>query len=195
MGVLLLGWVMPNRHASSDRAGRERADRYRRPTFTRPLTSRRRYLVTDAALVLAVLLGGCGAANSQPQTLTAASAGGMATPSSRATQTSEGGQVTIDVTCRGVQAEPSFAVAMNTHSVDLDGVDLQHLASLRVDNGPALQPNGWDAPKGGHHRSGTLTFPTAGADGAPMIGPVAQSVELVIRNVAGVPERTFTWST
>ncbi len=153
----------------------------------------RRALVGGAAVALILLLAACGTANQQAQPSAPATAGGLA--SGKPTQTSEGGQVTIDVTWLGAAAGPSFVVAMNTHSVDLDGVDLRQLASLRVDKGPALQPSGWDAPKGGHHRSGTLTFPTAGADGTPTISAGVNNVELVIRDVAGVPERTFTWST
>jgi hypothetical protein len=84
-------------------------------------------------------------------------------------------------------------VAMDTHSVDLDAVDLGRSAVLRVDQGREVPPTGWDAPKGGHHREGKLTFPDKGADGAPLIGPDTWVVELVIRDVAGVPERTLRW--
>jgi hypothetical protein len=83
---------------------------------------------------------------------------------------------------------------MNTHAVDLDGYDLRQLAVLRTDKGQEVQPTGWDAPKGGHHRQGTLTFPVKTADGSPLIGSSTRSLELVIRDVAGVPERTFLWN-
>lgn len=65
---------------------------------------------------------------------------------------------------------------------------------LRTDQGLEAQPTGWDAPQGGHHRSGTLTFPDATADQKPLIGPDTRAVELIIRNVAGVPERSFRWT-
>src|SRR5262245_65963631 len=78
--------------------------------------------------------------------------------SSGATQTNEGGQVTVKATWNGVSAGPVFNIALNTHAVDLDGFDLKQLAVLQVD-GREVQPSGWDAPKGGHHRSGTLSFP------------------------------------
>jgi len=109
------------------------------------------------------------------------------------TQTSEGGQVTIAATWLGSSAGPTFKLAMNTHAVDLDGYDLKQLAALRVDGGPEVEPIGWEAPKGGHHRSGTLTFPTTRTDGTPLIGPNARTIELVIRDVAGVPERVLIW--
>jgi hypothetical protein len=82
---------------------------------------------------------------------------------------------------------------MNTHAVDLDGYDLKQLAVLRIDGGQEIQPSNWEAPKGGHHRSGTLTFPTADTDGRPLIASSTRTIELVIRDVAGVPERVFTW--
>ena len=113
--------------------------------------------------------------------------------SSSATQTNEGGQVTIKVTWQGPSAGPVFAVAMDTHAVDLDGYDLKQLATLRVDGGSAVQPAGWNAPKGGHHRAGTLTFPTT-AGGRPFIGADTRTIELIIRDVADVPERVFRWT-
>ena len=117
----------------------------------------------------------------------------VAAPSDGATQTNEGGQVTIAATWQGSGVGPVFSVAMNTHAVDLDGYDLKQLATLRIDGGPQMQPTSWEAPKGGHHRSGTLTFPMTTANGAPLIAPGTHTVELVIRDVAGVPERVFAW--
>jgi hypothetical protein len=117
-----------------------------------------------------------------------------ATTSGTATQTNEGGQVTIKATWQGPSAGPTFAVVMDTHAVDLDGYDLTHLAALRIDGGREVLPAGWDAPKGGHHREGTLTFPATAADGRALIAPGTRTVELVIRDVAGVPERIFRWT-
>ena len=114
--------------------------------------------------------------------------------SAGATQTDEGGQVTIAATLQRSDAETVFNVAMNTHAVDLDGYDLKQLAVLRIDGGREVQPTTWEAPKGGHHRSGTLTFPATGADGTPLIASGAHTIELVIRDVAGVPERSFRWT-
>ena len=111
-----------------------------------------------------------------------------------ATQVSEGGQVKLTVTWQGATAGPVFTVVMDTHSVDLDGYDLGQLAVVRTDPGREARPIGWDAPGGGHHRSGTLTFPTTRDDGTPIIGPTARTLELLIRDVAGVPERSFQWA-
>jgi hypothetical protein len=83
---------------------------------------------------------------------------------------------------------------MNTHSVDLDGYDLGQLAVLRTDLGQEVRPSGWDAPKGGHHRAGRLVFPDKAEDGTPVLGPEVRGLTLVIREVAGVPERSFEWT-
>ncbi len=83
---------------------------------------------------------------------------------------------------------------MDTHVVNLDGYDLKQLAVLRTDQGQEIQPVSWNAPTGGHHRSGTLTFPATLADGTPLIGSNTRNIELVIRNVGGVPERTLKWT-
>lgn len=117
-----------------------------------------------------------------------------ATGSAGVAQTKEDGQVTIAATLQARGAAPIFTIAMNTHAVDLDGYDLKQLALLRIDSEREVQPTSWEAPKGGHHRSGTLTFPATDANGTSLIASGARTVELVIRDVAGVPERRFRWT-
>jgi hypothetical protein len=141
-------------------------------------------------IVLGLVLPGCG--GSEPDD-SAENTTDTDQPSA-ATQTSEGGGVTVAVTWQGPSGGPAFEVAMDTHSVDLDIYDLRQLAVLRNDQGQEVQPNGWDAPEGGHHREGTLSFPTETADGGQVIGPDAHKIELVIRDVADVPERRFEWT-
>ena len=51
---------------------------------------------------------------------------------------------------------------------------------------PCTAPLQWDGAEGGHHVNGTLYFPAMDLQDA-------QWVELVIREMAGVPERTFRW--
>jgi hypothetical protein len=102
--------------------------------------------------------------------------------------------VTVKVSWQGPNAGPIFDVVLDTHAVDLDGYDLRQLAVLRLDGEREVQPIGWDAPKGGHHRQGTLSFPAAAAGGSPLLSPSTRTVELVIRDVAGVPERVFRWT-
>jgi len=109
-------------------------------------------------------------------------------------RTNEGGQVTIKVTWQGKSAGPVFTVEMDTHAVDLDSYDLRQLAVLRTDQGQEIQPGGWNAPTGGHHRTGTLTFPATTTSGTPVIGPKTRTLELIIRNVSGISERSFQWT-
>jgi hypothetical protein len=141
-------------------------------------------------MVLGLVLPGCG--GSQPED-SAESTTNTDQPSA-ATQTSEGGGVTVAVTWQGPSAGPVFEVAMDTHSVDLDQYDLRQLALLRNDQGQEVQPNRWDAPEGGHHRKGTLSFPRQTADGSEAMGPDTHKSELVIRDVGGVAERRFEWT-
>jgi hypothetical protein len=57
-----------------------------------------------------------------------------------------------------------------------------------------IQSTSWDAPKGGHHRAGTLTFPATAPDGSAQIAPDTRTIELIIRDIAGVPARVFRWT-
>lgn len=82
-----------------------------------------------------------------------------------------------------------FDVALDTHSVDLK-MDLTTLAELTTDSGLSVKSVQWDAPMGGHHVSGTLTFP-ATIDGKPLLEGVT-TLTLTLLNV-DVPERIFTW--
>jgi len=69
--------------------------------------------------------------------------------------------------------------------VDLS-FDLTAISTLELDNNFVLRPEKWDgAAPGGHHRSGTLIFKG--------ISKETKSLKLTLRNVAGVPERTFVW--
>lgn len=101
---------------------------------------------------------------------------------------SNAGQVVIEVIPLNLnQPEETlhFQVAMNTHSVEL-GYDLAQLAVLRTDRGDEVSGLRWDGGRGGHHVNGTLYFPVMDLDGA-------RWVELVIQDVANVPERVFRW--
>jgi hypothetical protein len=110
------------------------------------------------------------------------------------TQTQEAGGVTVKATWQGTEAGPLFEVVLDTHSVDLDGYDLRELALLRTDNGQEVRPTSWDAPKGGHHRAGMLTFPETLPDGSPIIGPGTRTITLILRDIGDVPERTLRWT-
>jgi len=78
-----------------------------------------------------------------------------------------------------------FDVRMSTHSIELSQ-DMVAVSLLKDSNGHEYRPENWKgSPAGGHHRSGTLEF--SAIKGSP------DSVTLIIRNIANVPERVFTW--
>ena len=113
---------------------------------------------------------------------------GSSEPADSTTRTSEGGQVTVVATWNGPTAGAAIEVVLDTHSVDLDALDLAD-ATLRNDRGETLTARPWAAPKGGHHREGALTF-----DGnAPEFFAGAKWVELVLVGVGDLPERTLRW--
>lgn len=150
-----------------------------------------RALVSGFLLVSVFLLSGCASSQptpTQPKTPTTGQASGL-------TRNNDAGQVVIEATW---QREPApdkglvFKIVMDTHSVDLDSFDLSQLASLRNDKGQPIKPTSWDAPKGGHHRSGALTFPLEDSNGTSILKD-ARYIELVIRDVAGVAERVLRW--
>lgn len=96
--------------------------------------------------------------------------------------------VRVDV--RPVQLLPGkpakFEIRMNTHSGDLSQ-DLVAVCLLKDNSGREYKATSWDgSPPGGHHRSGVLEFSE--------LGEGAESITLVIRKVANVPERVFNWS-
>lgn len=141
--------------------------------------------VVAIPLAVAVLVAACGST-------TAASPAGVGTASPAAgsglgEQRSEAASITIAASWLATGA-PAIRVVMDTHSVDLDGFDLAMLARARLDGGPWVAPSAWDAPKGGHHREGTLAF--AALDRASL--EAARLVELEVRDVA-VPSRILRW--
>jgi hypothetical protein len=148
-----------------------------------------RRLALVALLVLAA--AGCGATTpgapsaTAPAALASAPGGAVAGP---VTQRSEGGDVTVEATWAAPEPEARFDVKLDTHSVDLDTLDLTD-SVLRNDRGETMSARPWAAPKGGHHREGVLTF-----DGdATTFFDDAQWIELVIRGVGGLPERILRW--
>lgn len=104
------------------------------------------------------------------------------------TQRDEGGAVTVEAAWAGPEAGATFDVTLDTHSVDLDALDLSD-ATLRNDRGDTLAAEPWAAAKGGHHREGTLVF----KGDATTFFAGARSVDLIILGVGGVPERTLRW--
>jgi len=82
-----------------------------------------------------------------------------------------------------------FEISMSTHSIELS-MDLASLATLTTDNGHTVQATLWEAPRGGHHVSGTLSFPAI-VDGKSILDG-ATKLTLTIKDV-DAQERVFTW--
>jgi hypothetical protein len=79
----------------------------------------------------------------------------------------------------------AFDIAMNSHSVEIVE-DMAKLVVLRTESGKEYTPTAWDGDKpGGHHRTGVIRF-------APLTDQPRQ-VELIVTDVAGVPERIYRW--
>ncbi|MDA0999981.1 MAG: hypothetical protein O2807_05615 [bacterium] len=87
-----------------------------------------------------------------------------------------------------------FQVLMDTHSVALDGFQVETLAVLHRDGGPPIRPLGWFEPGGGgHHRSGILRFPAGDKAGKKFPLESKGVLELRIRGIASPDERVFRW--
>lgn len=143
---------------------------------------KRRFVVSVLAL-LALILAACGGQDAEPPQ---ASAPEPAASQTFDTQSSDAGRVMIDVTPLKLSGDAwEFDVALNTHSVNL-GFDMTEVSALRCDQGQEYASIGWDGSgPGGHHRSGVLKF-------AALDHPTSY-VEILIRDVAGEPERLFRW--
>ena len=108
------------------------------------------------------------------------------------TRVDEQGEVVVSVTPLNLD-EPgdalNFKVSLETHSVDLS-MDLAALSRLTTENGNSVTPLIWDAPMGGHHVSGTLSFPAL-SEGISILDG-ARTLTLTMKDVAA-PERIFIW--
>ncbi len=105
-----------------------------------------------------------------------------------AKQSVQGGGVTVTVTPLHEAGDaPTFLVTLDTHSVNLDVYEFTEIVRLRDGRGGELPPTAVeDAEGGGHHRSATLRFTWP--------EPKPKSLEVVVKGVAGVPERVFRWT-
>jgi len=139
------------------------------------------------ALLMAVVASSCATpVTASTSAGPGATADASASPEVGERQQHEAGSVTV--TASWMVGTSSVLVGMNTHSVDLDGFDLKELARVRLDGGAWASPTGWDAPKGGHHRGGTLSFGSLD----PRMLAFANVIELEIRDVA-VPSHLLRW--
>ncbi len=97
------------------------------------------------------------------------------------------GGVTVTATWQGVEGGALVVrLSLDTHSVDLTGFDVAGSTVLRTEGGRELRPLRWEEePGSSHHRRGLLYFP------APPSPP--SWLQLVVRNLAGVPERVLVF--
>lgn len=106
---------------------------------------------------------------------------------SHTTRTDSGGGVTVKVTDLDPKASNDlrFQVVLDTHSVNLDGYDLKTITVLRDDTGKSYLPTEVENKGSGHHREATVSF--------SKVSPETTQLEIILKDVAGVKERTFRW--
>jgi hypothetical protein len=81
---------------------------------------------------------------------------------------------------------PAFQVVLDTHSVNLDAYRFEEIVRLRNGQRAEVAPAAVEEGKGsGHRREATVRF--AWPDPRP------KSLGLVVKGVAGIPERVFQW--
>lgn len=102
--------------------------------------------------------------------------------------------ITVEAQAEGVTAKvtysnpgaaiPVFNVVLDTHSVELDQYRFEDIVVLRDQAGKEYKSAVTSSKGSGHHREATVQF-----EGADLAG--SDYVELVIKGVAGVPERVL----
>lgn len=105
---------------------------------------------------------------------------------------------TVQVTATLENPAPGVPIrvrlSLNTHSENLDGIQLTTAVRLRNDRGVEVTPVAVEgATGGGHHREAVLVFPVNDKNGRPLIAGGVKSVEVVILEVGGVKERRVRW--
>ena len=100
-------------------------------------------------------------------------------------QINEKGSVVVEATPLSLTLENnvSFNVTFTTHTGDLS-YDVAAIAKLSDNKGNVYDPISWTGGKGGHHLSGTLTF--------PKLSSQANSVTLEILGIDNF-DRIFEW--
>ena len=111
------------------------------------------------------------------------------TAQAKLSQQVAGGGVTVAATLLKDQAEATaIKLVLDTHSANLDGYKFDAIATLRDDSGNTYPVEAVEqASGGGHHRQAVLRF--------GKVDPQAKGIELLVKDVAGVKERIFRWST
>lgn len=115
-------------------------------------------------------------------------AAGSSEAQERLTKRDGQGPVSVSVTLSAapeVGALLKAKVVLDTHSVALDGIKFEEAVALRLPDGTDIAPAAVEQATGsGHHREAVLVF-------APLARP--GDVHIVVKNVGGVAERSFSW--
>ena len=96
--------------------------------------------------------------------------------------------VTVTITPIDILPESKewkFNIVMDTHLVELDQ-DMTKVAVFVDDQSKEYAPLNWEGPVGGHHREGVLV--------CNAVEPMPKSVEIKIKDIGGIPERSFKWN-
>jgi hypothetical protein len=143
--------------------------------------------LTMILVIVVGLIAACGAGADQPE-MGQAQAGQDVTAPTFDTQSNDEKAVWVEVTPLNLPeggTSLDFEVAFNTHSVNLR-FDPTTISVLRDDAGREYPALTWEGSgPGGHHRSGVLRFKVP--------DEATDFIEVVIHDVAGVPERVFHW--
>ena len=115
-----------------------------------------------------------------------------------ATAKNRGGAVTVEAKYLGTATVGAvealrFEIKLDTHSVNVDQYDLKQLATLRNDRGVAVKPLSFEKNGSGHHVQNVLSFPAKDEAGKPVMSGTAKAIELVLFDIADVPQRILRW--
>lgn len=95
-------------------------------------------------------------------------------------------QAEVDITVKPVVLEVGkeavFEIVFDTHTVPLD-FDLAEVSKLADGEGNVYQPISWSGGSGGHHLSGTLSFPPI---------PKTKFIEFTLSGINNI-DRNFRW--
>ncbi len=140
--------------------------------------------VVIAAFIIVIAVVSIFSGRTSRSAATVAAANAASSTAASLTKTNTANGMTVAVTPkRNADGSWDFAVAIDNHSVNVTQ-DMVAVSSLTDAAGQIVAPKAWTGdPPGGHHRIGVLKF---GIRPSP-------PVSLTIRELGGVPARTFTW--
>ena len=99
------------------------------------------------------------------------------------TGTTDNGDISVELTPKGVVAGVlTVKASINTHSVDMSGLDLKKITTLEYD-GKSISPTS-APPLNGHHINGDITFNVNGD---------IKAFTISIKGIPKVQERVFEW--